>query len=127
MGTGALRNSVREGRDAGMGRFHSFMALFGCTSRVRRLSYWTPPFLLPESETPPRLLPPRHEPPYRPPGRPPPPPESGPPPPRVPHPGGPPPPPVNPGPPPPIPPGAARPWGYYLEARWPPGPAGFHI
>jgi hypothetical protein len=51
MGTGALRNSVREGRDAGVGRFHSFIALFGCTSRVLWLSYWVPHFLLPEVET----------------------------------------------------------------------------
>src|SRR5690242_14246508 len=62
MGTGALRNSVGEGRDAGMGRFHCFLALFGCTSRALRLSYWPPHFLLPEVEPARRSLEPRIEP-----------------------------------------------------------------
>ena len=68
MGAGALRNSVREGRDAGMGRFQCFLALFGCTSRVLWLSYWAPHLLLPEVEPVRRLLEPRIEPLHEPPG-----------------------------------------------------------
>ena len=68
MGAGALRNSVGEGRDAGMGRFHCFLALFGCTSRVLWLSYWAPHLLLPEVEPVRRFLEPRIEPLHEPPG-----------------------------------------------------------
>ena len=68
MGAGTLRNSVREGRDAGMGRFHCFLALFGCTSRVLWLSYWAPHLLLPEVEPVRRFLEPRIEPLHEPPG-----------------------------------------------------------
>src|SRR6516162_6107671 len=63
MGARTLRNSVREGRDAGMGRFHCFLALLGCTSRVLSWSYWAPHLLLPEVETVRRFLEPLHEPP----------------------------------------------------------------
>ena len=69
MGAGALRNSVREGRDAGMGRFHRFLALLGCTSRVLWLSYWAPHLLLPEVEPVRRFLEPRIEPLLEPPGQ----------------------------------------------------------
>src|SRR6267154_2544510 len=68
MGAGALRNSVREGRDAGMGRFHRFLPLLGCTSRVLWLSYWAPHLLLPEVEPVRRFLEPRIEPLLEPPG-----------------------------------------------------------
>src|SRR5260221_1205680 len=68
MGAGALRNSVREGRDASMGRFHCFLTLFGCTSRVLRLSYWAPHLLLPEVEPVHRFVEPCIEPFHEPPG-----------------------------------------------------------
>jgi len=68
MGAGALRNSVREGRNAGIGRFHCFLALFGCTSRVLRLSYLAPHFLLPEVERVRCFVEPRIEPFREPPG-----------------------------------------------------------
>src|SRR5260221_5812889 len=68
MGAGALRNSVREGRDAGMGRFHRSLALLGCTSRVLWPSDWAPHLLLPEVEPVRRFLEPRIEPLLEPPG-----------------------------------------------------------
>src|SRR5882757_2916608 len=68
VGAGALRNSVREGRDAGMGRFHRSLALLGCTSRVLWPSDWAPHLLLPEVEPVRRFLEPRIEPLLEPPG-----------------------------------------------------------
>src|ERR1700751_4572210 len=49
MGTGALRNSVGDGRDAGMGRFHFLPAALGLYAASAVVVLWGPPLPPPRS------------------------------------------------------------------------------